>query len=238
MQLVATASKEVRNKNIILVALCAVFTVLFVYDGWIGWPEANNAFVKEVKEKYAPKIDEYSRTQAGGGAKEVFDNWKGWNHATDAEQDLVSGMKTATSVPPAVHTRLDILTQKLIAGGLILATSAAVWRLMRCQKRRVRADDDGIAPEPGQWVRWDAIKKVDNTAWKKSGKVYITYIDSTGAERVSLLDDYHLDGLRPILQLVADKATQAEFIAPPGEGAEGASATEPPPAAEQDKPKA
>jgi hypothetical protein len=218
MSLVATASKEVRNKNLILIALCAVFTAWFGWDGFYGWPKVNDETAKAVLEQPAhrAKLEEYATANPLENARELYEKWPGWKNMSTEQQESAARFISAKSIPLSMHSHLDILAQQLITGGLLLATGAAVWWYFRCQKRRVEADDNGISPYPGEVIAWDAIRKVDNTRWKKSGKVFLTYVDASGTEQEALLDDYHLDKLRPILQLLAEKAHHAEFIPPPG----------------------
>ena len=119
------------------------------------------------------------------------------------------------SLPYKFHNALDLLVQKLIAGGLVLITAWSVWRFFACQKRRATADEEALSPAPGVSIPWDAIRLVDNTRWQKSGIVTVTYTDSAGQEDSAVLDSYNLDNLRPILQELAIRAHKAEFVPPP-----------------------
>jgi hypothetical protein len=218
MSLVATASREVRNKNLILIALCGVFLGLFVWDGVYGWPKANDETIRAIwsDKTHQAKLLEYSAANPLENAQELFEHPQKWGDMTAEQQEAVARFIAAKSIPLPMHSRLDILAQQLIAGGLLLATGAAVWWFFRCQKRRGEADENGISPYPGEVIAWDAIRKVDNTKWKKSGKVFLIYVDSSGSEQEALLDEYHLDKLRPVLQMLEENARHAEFISPPG----------------------
>lgn len=209
MALVATASTTVRNKNILMVVLCAVFAAWFGYDGLIGWPAVNDDTVQKTKIQYRDKVREDLRAKV--------DAWPGWNQATAAERDAMNRIILDSNINAESkwHSPLDILFQRVLTVGLIVVTGAAVWWVIRCQKRRATADENSLSPAPGVSIPWEAIKTVDNTRWQKSGIVKLTYTDSAGVERPAVLDEYHLDNLRPILQELATRANNAQFIPPP-----------------------
>lgn len=209
MQLVAPASKTVRNKNLLIVVLCAVFAGWFGYDGWIGWPASNDKTVDAARNKYMGTIPEQ--------LKKHVQNWAGWNESNYDEQKIVSEIITGANINTEVkwHSPLDIIVQKVITVSLFVLTGVALWWVLHCQKRCAAADDNALSPAPGLSIPWEAITKVDNTRWKKSGIVYVTYTDPAGPEKRAVLDDYLLDDLRPILQELASRAHSAEFIPRP-----------------------
>ena len=48
MAFVARASTTVRNKNLLIILMCAVFFVWFTYDGFVGYPRNNDRLVNRL----------------------------------------------------------------------------------------------------------------------------------------------------------------------------------------------
>lgn len=207
MSLTATASRTVRNKNLILIGLVVVFAIWFAYDGWRGWPAKND----QIAEKQIPA--RIAQNKMPAEVVERVSNWQGWNHETPERRKTLESIVQEYHLE-GFHGDVDILIQKAIVIALSISTLAAIWWYFHCQKRRVVVDDAGLSPEPGMTISWDSITKVDNTRWKRSGIVDVTYLEN-GEEKIAKLDDYLLDGLPPVLNEVAVRATKAHVITPP-----------------------
>lgn len=208
MPLTAPASKTVRNKNLMLIGLVVVFAFWFAYDGWKGWPAKND----EIVTKQIPSRISQNKLPADVAAPFQNPVWAGWNQETPERRKLLEDVAREYHFD-GFHGEVDIWLQKAIVGGLIVSTIVAIWWFMHCQKRRAVVDDSGLSPASGVLIPWDTITKVDNTRWKKSGIVDITYLDN-GAEKIAKLDDYLLDNLPPVLNEVAVRATKAQVITP------------------------
>jgi hypothetical protein len=218
MPLVAKASNTVRNKNLLIIGMCLVFFVLFAYDGWIGYPRKNDLSVDKLKQMMAEgKLKanddlELTKWQA------ALERWRGWNEAAADEREVINtiaerGKKIAGGIE-GWKSPFDVNLQRYIVFGLAAAVAASIWWFVHCQKRRAIADENTVSPEPGVVIPWDKITVVDNTRWKKSGIVEITYLDDKGAAQKAKFDDYELDRepLLGILDMLAEKADKAEFI--------------------------
>ncbi len=229
MPLVARASKTVRNKNLLIILMCAVFLSWFAYDGFVGWPAANDRAVAYMKGEMMPqgKLDR--------AVQPNLDQWKGWNNEDAATREQMSTIvKTAAKVGNVEGWKnpFDIQLQLWIVYGLAAATAASIWWLFHCQQRRAIAEETTVSPSKGVVVPWDKISRVDNTLWKKMGIVAITYSDPSGRQRKAEFDDYKLERepLLSILDQLAEKALHAEFIPkedtpPPSSAATDAQAT-------------
>ena len=55
MPLVARASTTVRNKNFLVIAMVAVFLVMFAYDGFYGYARKNDRLVEYMKNTGIPR---------------------------------------------------------------------------------------------------------------------------------------------------------------------------------------
>ena len=145
-----------------------------------------------------------------------LDAWKGWNNETAEKRDDMNMIATESSRVGRVEGGkgpLDLTVQRWIVLGLGLAVIAAVWWLLRCQQRRVTADEGGVSPARDVTIPWGKIQVVDNTRWK-SGIVEITYVDEKGEKRKAKFDDYEVERepLIEILDLLGEKAAGAEFL--------------------------
>ncbi len=227
MALIARAAKGTRNKNLLIIVMCAVTLGLFIYDGWFGYPAGNDRLIAGLIAKAEdPK----------GGVDPSFESeikgWsaKHWSTASTEEQkrmdEIITSSKNVFS-PEGWKSPLDILIQKLIVALLVVATAAALWRFVRYQKRRVVADDGTISPAPGLVIPWEKISLVDNTRWQKMEIVQLTYTDGAGKASTVEVDGYYLERepLLAILDQLAEKAVNAEFIPKEEEGAGESPAT-------------
>ena len=205
MQLIARASTTVRNKNILLTTLCVAFAFWFAYDGYIGWPARNDELVHAMKRMIIDnRLDKVH--------EKTLDAWKGFNNSTAEEREAMYKIADAAHVE-GWKTDLDLNMQRYITAGLAVVSVGAIGWFIRCQRRRVIADFNGLSPAPGVLIPWDKITKVDNTRWKK-GFVEITYTDELGNEDTALLDDYIVERppLIEILKELDARATKAEFL--------------------------
>lgn len=219
--LIATASTTVRNKNLIMIAMCLVFLGLFGYDAFWGYPKKNDALVAQMLRNAKAAQEDPAK---GNGLKAddltVLSRWPappgGWNEApTSLRDEFTLEFRDHRHLAEGWKSSPDIFVQQICAGFLVLANGAAIAWFLRCQKRRVTADDMMLSPEPGVAIPWVNITKVDNLQWKKKGIVTLEYCDAAGAPQSELLDDYLVDNLVPILEMLAQKADKAEFVNPP-----------------------
>ena len=208
MALTARASNTVRNKNFIIVLMCVGSMAWFAYDGWKGYPTANDACVKILADS----------PQVASADQEFVRGWKKWVNETAENRQrmdlLVENAKK--NVGGLAHWKKvsEINLQRWIVLGLLGATGAAIWWFVHCQRRRAIADDATLSPSPGVVIPWEKITKVDNTRWHSMGIVEITYSDSAGNSAKAKLDDYETERkpLLEILDMLAEKAVNAEFF--------------------------
>lgn len=206
MQIIAPASTTVRNKNLLIVLLCSVFLVLFIYDGWYAWPRKNDEKIKYVlTEKRANLVAEDIA---------LLEAWKSYNESTPPTRAMVWETLKKNNLSDGWKTDLDIQVQKYIAFGLIPLVGAALWWFMHCQKRRAIATESYLSPAAGVEIPWEKITVIDNTRWERSGIVDITYMDKDGKEQQAKLDDYETarDPLIEILEYMADHAKNAKHL--------------------------
>jgi hypothetical protein len=230
MPLVARASTTVRNKNFLVIAMVAVFLVMFAYDGFYGYARKNDRLVEYMKNTGIPNGTINSEF------KDAINKWTAWNDETPAARqamdDIVNNSKNRNKLE-GWKSPNDIMIQRVIVVGLAGALVAAIGWFFHCQKRRAIADETTVSPAPGVVIPWGKITRVDNTRWGK-GIIEITYTDEQGVSRKAKFDDYDLERepLLAILDQLAEKAVNAEFV-PKEDAAAGSAPPAPPPAPPQ-----
>ena len=205
--IIAPASKTVLRKNLIIVVMCVTFLCWFAYDGWHRYPANDDAIVKVLRD--AP---ETSRENAP-----AVTAWRGWAEEADETRRRMDDIVKAESGRVHVEgwkSAFDIAIQRDIVYGLIVVSSASIWWLVHCQRRRAIAEETTVSPAPGVVIPWQNIKVVDNTRWRSMGIVDITYADEKGSSQHAKFDDYLLERepLLAILDQLEAKAVHAEFI--------------------------
>jgi hypothetical protein len=207
--LIARASNTVRNKNLLIIAMCVLCAVWFAYDGFIGWPQRNDRLVTSMIEE--------SKTPTSRIKTEdlpTIEAWPTWAQADTTQHQLMADVAKRNG-RDEFKSETDILVQKLIVLGLALASAASIWWFQHCQARRAIAEAATVSPSPGVIIPWTSITIVDNTRWKKTGIVDITYQEAPGGRPAKAkFDDYELDRepLLLILDQLAERAVNAEFL--------------------------
>jgi hypothetical protein len=207
LPITASASTTVRNKNFLIIVLFTGFLGWFAYDGFIKYPQEDDRLVEVMKTMVE------SHRQLDASDLPILNAWKGWSRSSPAEREVMTAMAIKAKVE-GWHTETDMNTQKYIVAGLALGVLAAIWWFFHCQRRRAIAEEATVSPAPGVVIPWENITRIDNTRWKSSGIVEITYKDAAGASRTATFDDYVLDRdpLLDILDQLAARAVHAELI--------------------------
>ncbi len=207
MPLIARASTTVRNKNILILLMCAGFLSWFAYDAWVRYPRDNDRLVTVMKSYV-----EGNRLSATNLPQ--LEAWTGWAHEDSQSRANMTTLAQNEAKIENWRSETDINTQKYIVIALALAVIAAIWWFFHCQARRAIADELSISPAKGVVIPWDKIIRINNTRWKSTGIVEITYLDAAGKEQSAKFDDYEIERepLLEILDQMADKATRAEII--------------------------
>jgi hypothetical protein len=211
MALIARASKTVRNKNALIILMCAVFLGWFAYDGYITYPQGNDRFVAKMRDEGIKdgRVDEKFLSDL-----KAWTTWQNESAASRQNMDNIVKSSQNRMDVSVWKSPFDITLQREIVYGLVVVIAAAIWWFVHCQKRRAIAEDTTVSPAQGLIVPWDKITLVDNTRWKSSGIVEITFPGPDGKPRKAKFDDYELERepLLDILDLLAQNAVNAEFI--------------------------
>ena len=209
MPIVAKANTGYSIRILIMAVLCAVFAFWFAKDGWIGYPQQNDAIVQRLLD---PKTATPQSALPEAQAK--LKSWPGYANAS-SKQISEMGTLVKNSNIEDWHTELDMLVQRGIVFGLVLGVLATLYFYYRYTRKRAIADEAGLSPAQGILIPWESITKIDNTQWDKRGIVTITYKAVEGGEpQTAILDDYDLDNLPAVLEEVSNRAIHAEFDPP------------------------
>ena len=137
MALVASASKDLRNRYLIVVAMCVVFAVWFAYDGFKAWPENNDAAVRKMLQMAS------EHTGVTPEDVPVLMAWPGWAKASAEEREQVNRINAVRSLNVGWHSAFNVTFQQWTAGGLGVATLALLAWFRKVQQRRAVADEEG-----------------------------------------------------------------------------------------------
>jgi hypothetical protein len=198
------------TRNLILALMCAAFCVLFIRDGFFGYPANNDRIVSEILK--AADVSLATRERAA--------QWKGWNNeSAENREAMTQDLKKETGadagrIAQGWKQPFDVTLQRWLAVLLVAVNVWSISRLVRFLRKRTECDDATLSPRRGLVIPWEKITQVDNTDWRTGDIVEIAYTDAAGAVQKVLLDGYEVDRgkLVPILEQLAEKAVNAEFL--------------------------
>jgi len=95
----------------------------------------------------------------------------------------------------------DILTQKILGGGLALFSTYLIWFVISVRRTRAVLDESGLAFNGIGPIGWDDMKSLDITRFARKGTVDLHYNDH-GAERSLRLDEYYLAAFDDIIDAI------------------------------------
>ncbi len=235
MAIVAPISNWETRRPLLLVLICLFAAAWFAYDGWYGWPAADNAV-------YA-KMQQPGLQGVGEQARKIALTWPGWHHATARElmgsrtfiqpgqapsrQDkaIVRALDGSNHFIgfdklayihhfPQYHSITDIYNQRWIVLGLGIAATLGLLWYWRVRNLKIQADETGLILSNGQVIAWPNIKVIDNTRWHSKGFVRITYVGPDDKDQDTVLDGALYDNLAGVLQMMAEHAGHARMITP------------------------
>ena len=215
MKLVASAPRiginfNLSTRNLILALMCAAFCALFIRDGFYGYPANNDRVVREIR-----RVEDVTAATA-----ERAEQWKGWNNESVQNREaMTESLKSETGaaagrIAQAWKKPFDVTLQRWLAVALVAVNVWSLSRLVRFLRKRTQCDDATLSPRRGLVIPWEKISQVDNSDWRTADIVEITYTDAAGTAQKALLDGYEVDKgkLVPILEQLAEKAVNAEFL--------------------------
>ncbi len=153
MALIARASKTVRNKNLIIVFMCALCAAWFAYDGFHTYPANHDRIVRFLQDKDTNPED-----------LELLHHWKDWNNESQENRlrmdQIIKSDKTTVHVEGWKEVA-DISVQRWIVAVLGASVIGSLAWFIACQRRRAIADEKTVSPAPGVAIPWENITVVD-----------------------------------------------------------------------------
>ena len=235
MAIVAPISSWETRRPLVLAVLCVLVAAWFAYDGWYGWPAADNAVYK--------KMQQPGLLGVGEQARKIALTWPGWHQATtrqlmgsrdfikpdkpvsredkaisralDGGNDFVGFDKLAYENHfPEYHSITDIYNQRWIVLGVGIVALLGLFWYSRVRNLQIQADETGLTLANGQVIPWQKIKVIDNVRWHSKGYVRITYTGPDNQDQNKVLDGTLYENLPAVLELMAERANQAQMITP------------------------
>ena len=235
MAIVAPISTWEKRRPLVLAVICVLVAAWFAYDGWYGWPAADNAVYKKMQQPGLQGV--------GRQARRIALTWPGWHQATTRQlmgsKDIITPGKPPSREDKAIvraldggnnfigfdklaykyhfsqyHTVTDIYNQRWIVLGVGIVALLGLFWYQRVRNRKIQADETGLILANGQVIPWPKIKVIDNVRWHSKGFVRITYTSPENQEKNAVLDGTLYENLSAVLELMAERADQAQMISP------------------------
>ena len=235
MTIVAPISSWERRRPLVLAVICVLVAAWFGYDGWYGWPAADNAVYKKMQQPGLLGVGEQVR--------KIALTWPGWHQATTRQlmgsKDLIPPGKPISPADKAIvraldgrhdfigfdklayenhfpeyHSITDIYNQRWIVLGVGIVALLGLFWYWRVRNLKIQADETGLILANGQAISWPQVKVIDNVRWHSKGFVRITYTGPENQEKNAILDGTLYENLSAVLELMAERAVQAQMISP------------------------
>lgn len=176
MKFEALPSREWKKRMYLLLLFSFGMGGYFFYDGYIGYPKANeraHAFLEHKEGKDGKKLSEWPAFAAS----------RGW-----VEKD-----------PGEPKTEKDLRDQKIWGTGCCVLGVLVAGCFFYMKRFKITADENQIYPPRGEPVRFDAITGFDMRKWDKKGIAIANYTKS-GRSMKLVLDDWKYAGAEQILR--------------------------------------
>jgi hypothetical protein len=209
-----------------ITAMFAVFSGLFLYDGYVGYPNKNIAKAVESLDPVPSELpainpavtyqstesfvgEDFAEAKSRQDLEDVF-GAPGWVNSDATESyyfgpggvlrlELDGDLVRLVEYVPGEKDDVDLSIQKWL--GFVLAPFALLMllQIVRVLMTRVELSDDGLKLRGRKVVGFDAMRSLDATQFRKKGFVDLSY-DDNGSSKTVRLDDYVVREFRPIVE--------------------------------------
>lgn len=237
MQVKAPISSNYRWRILGVGAMCLGFALWFLYDGFVGYPQAT--------ERYAVFYGLNPANVAPAAQDDQMERWKfmadrkGWpeERPTDTSSEaylyyngifdrnaneevkknqilrweaeaIKRGWSPEEPTSGDNKSRTDILAQKILG---FLCLPFGLWfayQWIASGGRWIGLDGDTLITSSGQRVDAGQIKEIDAARWKAKGIAWVHYEDDKGEQRI-LIDDWKYER-KPTVQIYNAIAGETE----------------------------
>jgi hypothetical protein len=198
-----------------MAAMLAGFGLYFLYDGQVGYPQANRIADKQVwfEEVVLKSFDE---ARVAGKLDVWVENARnqGWPTGRDGEPPRWISYAAQQGWPEKPHryTPKEIHEQFWWGGASLLGALAVGVMILMNRSKVLRGDADGFLSPEGIAVKYGDVFRVDKRPWDTKGLAYVWYRSGgQGAERRAVIDDLKYEGaVRVLNDLMA--SFRGEFL--------------------------
>ena len=205
MAITARLGKWERRRPLVFALLALLTATWFAYDGWYGWPQADNALVRKML---------HSRDVSPADRKKLK-SWPkgGWFQASTLVRRSFDRLVYRSHFS-GWHSVIDIKNQRRIVMLLAVVFLGAIAWYIAVRRRRIVADESGLLLGRGPKIPWNDIVRIDNSHWRSHGEVTIAYRSSGDTTRQARLDGVAFENLPLLLNEVAARAVKAQIVPP------------------------
>jgi len=236
MTIESGTTSDRRNRIVIFLAMCVLFTAWFGLDGFIRYPAKNLKWARQnlagiegipqpdsLKVNRKASLDGLKKVQPGMPLTKVKDllGEPTFANATDCcyigpaaygwfslRDDKIDEVKKVemNSEP----SESDIRMNRTIAGLMAVLAVATLVHLVRVLKRRVILDDSGLRIA-GRQIGWDAMQALVTQDYARKGWIDLRYA-SDGATALVRLDSYAIDRFDEIVTEICRRKGFAPLV--------------------------
>jgi hypothetical protein len=188
-----------------LVAVLLFMGLFFLYDGAIGYPQAN-AIADKKAWLETEVLKSYDEAKAQGPAQ--LEAWKqraratGWPLGKSGEPLPWVSWAAERSLPenPRHWSDAEIAQQYGFGGACILAALIVACVALSNRGKTVRAESDHWITPHGKKIPFASVVRLDLRKWQRQGLAYAWYRETAhGPLRKAVLDDFKFTHMQAIL---------------------------------------
>jgi len=244
MNIESRTTRETLIRLGIVTLACAVFCIMFLWDGLVKYPRENLDFAREkFPQEITPippmnplvtrkAIDQIHKSMSLEEVEQVlgepaFNNdvevfwvgrtgyiWVKLNRARLVEQ---------STWEDAQHTRSDLQWQKVGAVVSALLAIIGLAFLIRAARIKVVLDETGLTCNCGRTIEWEHMRSLDTSLYKRKGWVML-HFEHGGTAGQQKLHSFHIAKFKEIVtEVCARKGFDSPFAETEAEQATGSS---------------
>lgn len=214
--IVSPTTTERIVRTVLLMGMIGVFSGLFLYDGFAGYPKKNlhkavealdpvpdelpvidpgitravaESVSKQVQEQRVTRRDIVEELGQPAWENELGDDLRYFGPGGALVLALTGDLVQRVSFLPGEKREADLLVQKVIGFGLLPAAVFLVFQLLRVITTKVVLSDDGLKVRGRPLISFDAFTGLNAEKYRKKGYLDLAYEDQS-REKTVRLDDY------------------------------------------------
>lgn len=177
---------------------CFLFMLWGLYDGLVTSPKELKRSLKYVELTEKRENGEISEEQRS----------KMWGEVAAANNWAISQPKKPFDAQNYVYFQWFVFGVGLLLGIFFLL------KYLRLLNSWMEADETGVTTSWGQALQFEQIKSIDKRKWAIKGIAKVKYLETSGAERVIVFDDFKYDRepMGQIMQKAETNLADAQIV--------------------------